>query len=96
MIYCARFLDFLKQKKHSRKSRKCLKLLVRPAGFEPRLESSGISLSLNLPTWSESRWKHKKKQVMAFPEPSPAYLFWYARQDSNLRPTDSKSGALSS
>jgi hypothetical protein len=32
---CARSSDFLKQKKHSRKSRKYLKLLVRPAGFEP-------------------------------------------------------------
>jgi len=33
----------------------------------------------------------QKKQVMVVPEPPPAFLSWYARQDSNLRPTDSKS-----
>jgi hypothetical protein len=29
-------------------------LLVRQAGFEPRLKSGGISLALNLPTWFKS------------------------------------------
>ena len=32
-----------------------------PAGFEPRLDCGGISLPLNLPTWSESSPKPKEK-----------------------------------
>jgi len=32
----------------------------------------------------------QKKQVIVLDKPPPANLFWYARQDSNLRPTDSK------
>jgi hypothetical protein len=35
-----------------------------------------------------------KKQVVVFTEPLPASFLWYARQDSNLRPTDSKSRNL--
>jgi len=34
---------------------------------------------------------HQKKAGNGFTEPLPASFSWYARQDSNLRPTDSKS-----
>jgi hypothetical protein len=48
VTYCARFLDFLKQKKHSRKSRKCLKLLVRPARFERAAYGFEVRRSIQL------------------------------------------------
>ena len=48
IIYCARFRPFLNKKKHSRISRKCLKLLVRPAGFEPAAYGFEVRRSIQL------------------------------------------------
>ena len=40
-------------------------------------------------------WHYKRQKGYRGLSVTP-WLYWYARQDSNLRPTDSKSGALSS
>jgi hypothetical protein len=44
--------------------------VVRQAGFEPRLKSGGISLTLNLPTWYKS-WRIinvKSRGLLIFPD----------------------------
>ena len=62
--------------------------VARPAGFEPAAFGSGGQRSIQLSYGRVTKGCLTRAKVRAGEG-------WRARQDSNLRPTDSKSGALS-
>jgi len=87
-------LDLLKQKKHSLKSRKCLKLLVRPAGFES--SKGGFRLAPQPAPWPESYFDPNKNGVETILRPTPFSFIGtpgpirMRHRRTSLRPTDSK------
>jgi len=57
------------------------------AGFEPRQTAAGLRLTAQPADLVRILLK-EQKQVAIAPQVPHDFIFWYAWQDSNLRPTD--------